>query len=181
MGSLRRSSRGMQSGGELILIGIGLIALHDILKGMSAETSGVAGPYTWLILAIQAMYMSGMLFLLLGIIKLMKTATRLGNSEGRFHSLARVAADAIITIDENSTILSFNQRAERMFGRPAETMIGGKLHAIIPAPLPTPARRRCGGHRQERWRSLRWPDQGVSCVAQGWPRISHRAYRGDLG
>lgn len=133
MGSLRRSSRSMQSGGELILIGIGLIALHDILKGMSAETSGVAGPYTWLIPAIQAMYMSGMLFLLLGIIKLMKTATRPGNSEGRFHSLARVAADAIITIDENSTILSFNQRAERMFGRPAETMIGSKLHAIIPA------------------------------------------------
>ncbi len=130
--SMRRSPRHLRIGGWLILIGIGLIASHDFLGSMPTQTSTAASPYAWPALAIQAMYMSGVLFLVLGIIKGMKTTTRLGNSEKRFHSLTRVAADAIITIDENSTILSFNECAESMFGRPAETMIGGKLHAIIP-------------------------------------------------
>lgn len=132
MGSIRRFPRRMQSGGWLIFIGIGLVALRDMLESLFPQTLAAASPYAWPILPTQAIYMLGILLLLLGIVKGMKTTTRLGNSEERFHSLTRVAADAIITIDENNTILSFNQCAENMFGRPAETMIGGKLHVIIP-------------------------------------------------
>lgn len=130
--SMRRSPRRMQSGGWLILIGIGLIALHDILTRMPAQVSAAAASCAWPALATQTMYMSGVLSLLFGIIKGMETTIRLGHSEERFHSLTSVAADAIITIDENSTIFSFNQCAESMFGRSAETMIGSKLHVIIP-------------------------------------------------
>lgn len=42
--------------------------------------------------------------------------------------------DAVITIDEGGTILSFNRAAERIFGYPAAEVIGGKVNVLMPEP-----------------------------------------------
>jgi len=52
--------------------------------------------------------------------------------ESRFASLTAVAADAVVTIDQNSIILSWNRGAEAIFGHGEASMIGRPLHTIIP-------------------------------------------------
>jgi diguanylate cyclase (GGDEF)-like protein/PAS domain S-box-containing protein len=52
--------------------------------------------------------------------------------ESRFASLTAVAADAVVTIDQNSMVLSWNRGAETIFGHSAASMIGRPLHMIIP-------------------------------------------------
>ena len=65
------------------------------------------------------------------------TQRRLGESalresEGRFRSLAESASDAIITIDEESTIVFVNPAAEKIFGYGASEMTGQQLTMLMP-------------------------------------------------
>lgn len=53
-------------------------------------------------------------------------------SESKFRLITESAFDAIITIDRDSKIVSWNRGAERMFGYAADEVIGGPLHIIIP-------------------------------------------------
>jgi PAS domain S-box-containing protein len=57
------------------------------------------------------------------------------HTDRRFEALAESAPDAILTIDENSIILSANPAATRIFGYTPEELIGGSLHRIIPERL----------------------------------------------
>ncbi len=52
--------------------------------------------------------------------------------KSQFASLTAVAADAVVTIDQNSVILSWNRGAETIFGRSEASMIGRPLHMVIP-------------------------------------------------
>jgi PAS domain S-box-containing protein len=56
----------------------------------------------------------------------------LRESESRFRTLAQTAADAIITIDQESTILFINPAAERMFGYTHAEMLSAKLTMLMP-------------------------------------------------
>jgi len=56
----------------------------------------------------------------------------LRESESRFRTLAETASDAIITIDEGSTILFINPAAESMFGYTAGEMVNAKLTMLMP-------------------------------------------------
>lgn len=56
-------------------------------------------------------------------------------SEAKFRTLAETASDAIITIDEHGTISFVNAGTEKIFGHPAESMIGQKLTMLIPERL----------------------------------------------
>src|SRR6056297_2392479 len=49
-----------------------------------------------------------------------------------FRSLVENGSDAIVSIDENSTILYANQSVERVFGYEPEEMVGEKLTMIMP-------------------------------------------------
>jgi PAS domain S-box-containing protein len=56
----------------------------------------------------------------------------LRESETRFRTLAETASDAIITIDENSTIIYINQAAESIFGYPVAEILGADLTMLMP-------------------------------------------------
>jgi PAS domain S-box-containing protein len=56
----------------------------------------------------------------------------LRESESRFRTLAETAADAIITIDQESNILFINSAAERMFGYTQDEMLYGRLTMLMP-------------------------------------------------
>lgn len=66
-------------------------------------------------------------------------------SETRYRALAETASDAIITIDENSTIIYVNEAVEQIFGYKAEEIIGEHLTKLMPQHLRS--RHEAGLHR----------------------------------
>ena len=53
-------------------------------------------------------------------------------SEERLSTLLRTANDAVVTIDENGILQSFNDAAERMFGYSANEAIGQSVSILVP-------------------------------------------------
>jgi PAS domain S-box-containing protein len=56
----------------------------------------------------------------------------LRNSNLRFGGVVQISEDAIMTVDEAQRITLFNPGAERIFGYPAEAMLGKSLHLLLP-------------------------------------------------
>jgi PAS domain S-box-containing protein len=54
--------------------------------------------------------------------------------DARLQAILETAVDGIITIDERGVIESFNPAAERLFGYPAEAIIGQNVKVLMPAP-----------------------------------------------
>ncbi len=52
--------------------------------------------------------------------------------EARFRNILNIAADAVISIDQDQRITIFNQGAERMFGYSADEVIGQLLELLLP-------------------------------------------------
>ncbi|WP_173984206.1 response regulator [Magnetospirillum sp. SS-4] len=67
-----------------------------------------------------------------GLWRRSRSDRRRDGTESRFASLTAVAADAVVTIDQNSVILSWNRGAEAIFGHDEAAMIGRPLHVVIP-------------------------------------------------
>ncbi len=55
------------------------------------------------------------------------------SSEAKFAGILEIAADAIISVDEQQRILHFNRGAERIFGYAASEAIGQHLGTLMPA------------------------------------------------
>jgi PAS domain S-box-containing protein len=60
---------------------------------------------------------------------------RLKDSEAKFSGIISIAADAIISIDEQQRITIFNRGAEQIFGYTEEEAVGVPLETLIPARL----------------------------------------------
>jgi len=65
---------------------------------------------------------------------LKKTLEDLREREARISSIVNTTVDAIITINEERIIESFNQAAERIFGYKAEEVIGHNVSILMPEP-----------------------------------------------
>jgi PAS domain S-box-containing protein len=59
----------------------------------------------------------------------------LWESEHRYRTLAETAADVIITMDQNSTILFVNAAVEKILGYVPDDLIGRKITVLMPEPL----------------------------------------------
>lgn len=70
--------------------------------------------------------------LVAGLLLRLRSTNRNAGSEARFASLTAVAADAIITINQHSVILSWNRGAEGIFGYDEASMVGQPLQLVIP-------------------------------------------------
>jgi PAS domain S-box-containing protein len=53
-------------------------------------------------------------------------------SEEKYSRILAIAADAIITVDDQQRILHFNRRAEELFGWPESEILGQELQILIP-------------------------------------------------
>ncbi|MXR50929.1 PAS domain S-box protein [Halovenus sp. WSH3] len=79
-----------------------------------------------------------------------------------FRSLVENGSDAIVSIDENSTILYANQAVERVFGYEPEELVGEKLTVIMPERFQADhfesvQRYLETGERQLDWNNIRLP------------------------
>jgi len=98
----------------------------------------------WWFLTLAALFIGGFVFALdryrvarmkelnaaLGESKIAEQAAR--ESEERFRTLAETASDAIITIDEDSTIVFVNPATEQIFGYTSGEMVGAGLPMLMP-------------------------------------------------
>lgn len=71
----------------------------------------------------------------MGILRLQISEERLRESEELYRVTAEAASDAIISIDEKSTVLFANHAIQNIFGYPAEEIIGQKLTILMPEEL----------------------------------------------
>ncbi|HVE65130.1 MAG TPA: PAS domain S-box protein, partial [Thermoanaerobaculia bacterium] len=86
----------------------------------------------------------------------------LKESEERYRIVAEAAQDAIITIDEHSTIQFVNSAAGRMFGYQPEALIGRSLHTLMPERFRSGhdrglSRYRATGRRNIPWEGVELP------------------------
>jgi two-component system sensor kinase FixL len=56
------------------------------------------------------------------------------NQANLFEALLNAAVDAIIIIDQNGSILSFNPAAQKMFGYSEDDILGENVHILMPEP-----------------------------------------------
>lgn len=70
-----------------------------------------------------------------------RTRQTLRESENRFHAVMEESSDAMVAVDEQSLIVTFNPAAEKLFGYARSEMIGRPLDRLLPE-------RFCSRHRQ---------------------------------
>ena len=92
---------------------------------------------SWWFLVLAFLFVGGSVFALdrFRVAKTRQVKTALAKSvesETRFRTLAATASDAIITIDEDSTIVYVNEAVERIFGHAPDAVIGKKLTSLMP-------------------------------------------------
>lgn len=63
-----------------------------------------------------------------------RTEEALAESEARLRALVETAVDGIITINEQGIVESFNPASERLFGYPADEVIGKNVKMLMPPP-----------------------------------------------
>ncbi len=63
--------------------------------------------------------------------ELKETLHALENNEQKFRSVVETASDGIITTDEKGIIILWNKAAQRIFGYPAEMMLGKEIGSVI--------------------------------------------------
>ncbi|MES4785528.1 MAG: hypothetical protein C4294_06615, partial [Nitrospiraceae bacterium] len=115
----------------------------------------------------------------------------LRESEERFRMVAETAAEAVITVDEASTILFVNRAAEQIFGYTAAEMLGQDLSMLMPEQFRSAhkagmARYLTTGQRKLTWEVVRLPGlhksgKEIPLELAFWPFTLHgKVYFGSI-
>ena len=64
-----------------------------------------------------------------------RTAVSASDSERLFETLLATAVDGIMVINENALVLIYNNACERLFGYPADEVIGRNVNVLMPEPF----------------------------------------------
>jgi two-component system, LuxR family, sensor kinase FixL len=64
-----------------------------------------------------------------------RTAVSASDSDGLFETLLETAVDGIMVIDEDASVLVYNNACERLFGYPPAEVIGRNVNALMPEPF----------------------------------------------
>lgn len=135
-----------------------------------------ANQYVWIL----AMFTALILFLAASLIKitallrsqkdLLRIDTErkqaeetLRESEARYRIVTESASDAILTIDQENTILFANSAAEKIFGYTVDELLGNKLFMLIPEHLRSAHTAGMKRYKETGKRSITW--QGVELPA----------------
>jgi PAS domain S-box-containing protein len=79
-------------------------------------------------------FVADMASVLAGAVGRARAERDLRESEARRGTILQTIVDAVITIDAEATILSFNPAAERIFGYAAEEVMGRNVKVLMPEP-----------------------------------------------
>lgn len=88
----------------------------------------------------------------------------LRESEERYRTVAETASDAIVTIDDASTILYVNRAGERMFGYSVAELVGQPLTMLMPAGLRESHRRGLAHYVATGERRITWESVGLRAL-----------------
>lgn len=118
-----------------------VVALDHMFRGIFYPQSvfGVLSTESWRWVEHAGWVLFEDVFLLLSCLRgqkemrqIAENTAKLDANEARYRIVTNSASDAIITIDETGTILYVNQTAEKIFGYPAEELIGENLVKLTP-------------------------------------------------
>jgi PAS domain-containing protein len=90
-------------------------------------------------------------------------------SETLYETVAETASDAIVVIDEDSTILFMNHPTERIFGYSKEELLGQQLTMLMPDYLRQAHKQSIKKYIETGEKHL-LDKRGASGAAQEWPR-----------
>ncbi|MFQ5461964.1 MAG: PAS domain S-box protein [Phycisphaerae bacterium] len=108
----------------------------------SLHASGIAGQLTGWGTTALVLLLGGSVFILCRVIRTVlitrkeaqAQAMALKDREGRLRSILDTAADAIVIIDEQGSIESFNASAEKLFGWRVDEILGKNVNVLVPTP-----------------------------------------------
>jgi PAS domain S-box-containing protein len=101
-----------------------------------------------------------------------RAARVLRDSEETYRLLAETASDAIIQIDETSTIQFVNSAATRIFGYPTDELIGESILKIMPPELREDHRRGMARYLETGERSMTWTSVEVPALHKDGHRLT---------
>jgi len=99
--------------------------------------------------------LGSLVFMLIGgssvllMLRIGRHQARLTESESRTRSIIDSSLDSIISLDAAQRVTLFNHAAEKMFGRPASEVIGGRLDVLLPSRFHDPHARHVEGFARE--------------------------------
>ncbi len=110
----------------------GLIAVHVPTTELEADVRRAAMPWGLAIGFLAVIVLPVALFLMHKTYgRAQQTTTR---SDARLRAILNTAVDAVITIDAHGVIESFNPAAEKVFGYPADEVVGQNVKMLMPEP-----------------------------------------------
>jgi diguanylate cyclase (GGDEF)-like protein/PAS domain S-box-containing protein len=149
-----------------------VVALDHFLRGVYYPQSvfGVLTPDKWRWVEHVAWITFEDVFLVISCLRsqkeMWKIATdtaKLDASETRYRIITESASDAIITVDQEHTILFVNAATEKIFGYTVDEMLGNKLFMLIPEHLHAAHAAGMERYSETGERSIAW--QGVELPA----------------
>ena len=154
---LLRALQGASGAGELldydrepVLAGYAYVPSIEVGVVYKVDLAEMRAPYLraagWAsIIALLAIALGALSFARLVLPLRRDAQRRQQEQQARLTGIVESAMDVVITVDSGQNITLFNRAAERVFGYPAEIIIGQPLARLIPARFRTDHRRQVAG------------------------------------